>query len=114
MLLNSRWLSVCRILLLPDHIWVSFNNVIGNPHTAYVAIVEISINTAIINQLAWIRIPAISVFLMISIGFRALFPLSDPIELRIDFKIANKTINHNAKLAKFLVIFQNDHKGASI
>ena len=47
---------------------VSFKTLSGKPPTAYVAMVETSTSAATINRLAWIRIPAIKVVLMMPRG----------------------------------------------
>jgi hypothetical protein len=82
---------------------------IGIPPTAYVAIVETSMDAATINQLSWIKIPAIAAFLIVSIGL--VFPDH---RAKIFCKIDHKIINHNPKFAKFLQRFRNCRRGASI
>lgn len=87
------------------------NTVNGNHHTAYVKIVDTSIIAATKNQLIWIKIHDINVFLITSIGFH--FLSSKPTADSKFLKIAYKTKNHSAKLAIFFIIFHNDHNGAS-
>ena len=98
-------LLTVRIFCLP--ISVFLRTLSGSHPTAYVAIVETSISAAIRNRLAWIRTPAINVFLMISIGHFS------SLAIKRFLMMAKSTINHSAKLAKFFIIFRNFQSGAS-